>query len=302
MKLKQLSVHAFYLEDQPNIGVIKEGDSAILIDSGANEKTAGKILKALEKEGLYPLAIVNTHSHADHCGGNAFLRERTGALVYAPRTEASIIQSPFLELFYLFSGAHPLAELKEEMAPASEVDYIIADEEASLTIDSLPLNIVRLPGHSPNQIGIEVDQVLFSADALFSPELLAYYRIPFHADIFRQKETLARLARAPYGVYVPAHSPPGRDLAAAARLNLEVIEGVEQFLLKSLLRRKTTEEVMKELCSQYRIEIHRVLNSYLMYTVTHAFLSSLREQGAVDVEIKDNLPCWGRVSLPGERR
>jgi len=302
MKLRQLSDHVFYLEDQPNIGIVREGGSVILIDTGAGSGTAARILKILDREGLYPLAVLNTHSHADHCGGNRFIRERTGALVYAPRTEASIIQSPYLEPFYLFSGAHPIEELQADMAEASEVDYVIADDEISLTVDSLPLNIVRLPGHSPNQIGIEVDGILFSADAIFSPELLDYYRIPFHADMARQKETLRRLARAPYPVYVPAHSPPGRDLAAAARANLDVIEGVEQFLLKTLLRRKTTEEIMKELCLQYRIQINRVHNSYLMYTVTHAFLGSLKEQGAIEVEVKDNLPCWGKTTLPGDRR
>ena len=297
MKLKQLSRHAFYLEGQPNIGIIKEGDSAILIDSGANENTAVRILKTLEKEGLFPLAILNTHSHADHCGGNRCIKERTGALVYAPRTEASIIQSPFLEPLYLFSGANPLEELQAGTAEASEVDYVISDSETSLVIDTLPLNIVRLPGHSPNQVGIEVDNILFSADALFSADLLDYYKIPFHSDMLRQKQTLNRLALAPYEVYVPAHSPPGKDLAAAARYNLEVIEGVEQFLLRTLVRRKTTEEVMKELCLQYRIQVNKVLNSYLIYTVTQAFLGSLREQGAIDVEVRDNLPCWEKTAL-----
>ncbi len=296
MKFKQLSRHVYYVEDQPNIGIIKEGDSAILIDSGAHENTAAKILKILEKEGLYPLAIINTHSHADHCGGNHFFRERTGALIYAPRIEASIIQSPFLEPYYLFSGANPIMELKVDMAQESQVDFVISDEEKSLTIDTLELNIVRLPGHSPNQIGIEADNILFCADVIFSEDLLDYYKIPFHADIVRQKKTLAELQRGTYSYYVPAHAPPITEIAALAAYNRGIIENVEQFLLRSLQRRKTTEEVMQELCTHFKIEVHKVQGSYLMHTVTNAFLSSLREQGTINVSVRDNLPCWEKIT------
>ncbi len=294
MKLKQLTEHVFYVQDQPNIGIIKEGDTAIFIDSGANENSAAKVVKLLELEGLYPLAVINTHSHADHCGGNHFLQEKTGALIYAPETEAAIIQSPFLEPYYLYSGANPIAELKADMAKGSRVDHIIASEERFLQFDSTPLNIVKLPGHSPNQIGIEADQVLFCADAIFSEELLQYYKIPFHADILRQKSTLAWLAISDYSYYVPAHSPPLTEITALARHNLEIIEGVEQFILRSLQRRKTTEEVLKELCAHYKIAVQTVQSSYLMHTVTNAFLSSLKEQGSIYVAVKDNLPCWGK--------
>lgn len=294
MKLKQLTEHVFYIQDQPNIGIVKEGDTAIFIDSGANDNTAAKIVKILEKEGLYPLAVINTHSHADHCGGNHFLQEKTGALIYAPETEAAVIQAPFLEPYYLFSGANPISELKVDMAKGSRVDHVIGSNENVLQFDTLGLNIIKLPGHSPNQIGIEVDQVLFCGDAIFSEELLDYYKIPFHADIGQQKTTLAWLEASNYSHYVPAHSPPCTEMALLARYNLEVIESIEGYILRTLQRRKTTEEVMKDLCSHYKIEISKVQASYLMHTVTNAFLSSLKEQGDLYADVKDNLPCWGR--------
>jgi hypothetical protein len=85
-----------------------------------------------------------------------------------------------------------------------------------------------------------------------------------------------------------------REIAPLANYNREIIEGVEQFILRNLQRKKTPEEVMQELCTHYKITIQTVQASYLMHTVTNAFLSSLKEQGSLYVEVKDNLPCWGK--------
>ena len=292
MKLRELSRHVFFLEDQPNIGLIREGDAAILVDSGAHEKTAAALLKILEREGLYPLAIINTHGHADHCGGNHHIKSETGALIHAPQIEASFIQSPLLEPLGLFSGANPPHELKTDLVKGSPVDHVIGDGEKSLAFETLELNIIRLPGHSPNQVGLALEDILFCGDAIFSEELLDYYKIPYHTDIVRQKETLALLRDSRYNLYVPAHSPPFKDAAGLARYNLDIIEGVERFLLRSLQRPRTAEEVMQELCARYGIEISKIKNGYLMHTITQAFLSSLREQGALTVGIRNNLPCW----------
>lgn len=76
---------------------------------------------------MFPKAIVNTHSHADHCGGNRYIKERTGATIYASEIESAIIQYPLLEPLYLFSGASPLRDLRNKflMAQSSSVDHVI---------------------------------------------------------------------------------------------------------------------------------------------------------------------------------
>jgi glyoxylase-like metal-dependent hydrolase (beta-lactamase superfamily II) len=66
--LKQISDDVFYITGIVNIGVVKDGKTAILIDTGLDDDTARKILNVLKKHDLRPKAIINTHSHADHCG------------------------------------------------------------------------------------------------------------------------------------------------------------------------------------------------------------------------------------------
>jgi glyoxylase-like metal-dependent hydrolase (beta-lactamase superfamily II) len=49
-----------------------EGNEAILIDSGLDKDSGKKILKLLESRGFSLKFIINTHSNADHTGGNRF--------------------------------------------------------------------------------------------------------------------------------------------------------------------------------------------------------------------------------------
>jgi len=128
MELKKITELVYYIPNPANIGVVKDGEkSVILIDTGLDDDTGKKVLRLLEENGLFPKAIVNTHSHADHCGGNRYIKERTGATIYASEIESAIIQYPLLEPLYLFSGASPLRDLRNKflMAQSSSVDHVI---------------------------------------------------------------------------------------------------------------------------------------------------------------------------------
>jgi len=208
VELKQITEDVYYIPNPTNIGVIRDGETAILIDSGLDDDTGKRILRTLEKYGLSLEAIINTHFHADHCGGNAYLKEKTGAKIYAPEIESAIIQYPYLEPFCLFSGANPIKDLKNKflMAKPSQVDYVIKNNEDKLSFDEIEVGIVRLPGHSPNQIGIEIEDILFCADSVFSEDILRKYKIPFCVDIDKQKKTLNFLKNIKYRFYVPSYA------------------------------------------------------------------------------------------------
>jgi len=296
--MKKISERVYYIPNPANIGVVKDGEkSAILIDSGLDDDTGKKVLKLLEENGLVPKAIINTHSHADHCGGNKYIKEKTGAMIYAPEVESAIIQYPSLEPLYLFSGASPLKDLQNKflMAHPSNVDYVIKKDERKLKFDEIELGIVPLPGHSPNQIGVEADEVLFCADSLFSEEVIKRHKIPFYADVDKARETLRFLRNSRYKFYVPSHAEPRESLTELVDANLEAIDRVEKYLLDDFHGRRTTEQVLKDVCNHYQISIKGTQQYYLMNTVIMAYLSSLHGRGKLKAEVSDNALFWDKV-------
>lgn len=298
MEMKKISERVYYIPNPANIGIVKDGEkSAILIDSGLDDDTGKKVLRLLEENGLFPKAIINTHSHADHCGGNKYIKEKTGAMIYAPEVESAIIQFPSLEPLYLFSGASPLKDLQNKflMAQPSDVDYVIKRDERRLKFDEIEIGIIPLPGHAPNQIGVEADEVLFCADSLFSEDVLRRHKIPFYADIDRTRETLRFLRDSQYKFYVPSHAEPRESLTELVDANLEAIDGIEKYLLDGFHGRRTTEQVLKDMCDHYQINMRGTQQYYLMNTVAMAYLSSLQNRGKLKVEVRDNSLFWEKL-------
>ncbi len=64
-----------------------------------------RLLSGAEALGGELVAIVNSHAHADHFGGNALLLKRTATRVHAPAQEEAILRYLDLEPFCLFGAA-----------------------------------------------------------------------------------------------------------------------------------------------------------------------------------------------------
>ena len=91
-ELIQISDRSYYIQSPAKIGLVKLDDTNVcLIDSG-NDKDAGrKVRQLLNASGWNLTAIYNTHSNADHIGGNKYLQGQTGCKIYAPGIELSLI-------------------------------------------------------------------------------------------------------------------------------------------------------------------------------------------------------------------
>jgi len=297
MELKQITDTVYYISNPTNVGVIKDGKTVILIDSGIDDDVGRRILRILDSEGMYPKAIINTHSHADHCSANAYIKEKTGAIIYASEIEAEIIQHPYLEPFLLFSGANPIEDLRNKflMAKPSPVDHIIKNDEKKLIFDEIELDIIPLPGHSPNQIGIKIDGILFCADSVFSKDVLNRHKIPYCADMDKQRETLNLLRDSNYKFYVPSHAEPTNSIADVVNANLETANSIERYILEALSNRKTTEQVLKAVCDRYSLEVKTAQQYYLINTGIMAHLSSLHKRGVLKLDIRENALCWQKT-------
>ncbi|MBD3206776.1 MBL fold metallo-hydrolase [Candidatus Bathyarchaeota archaeon] len=295
MEIEYVKEDIGFIQDAVNIGVIKNGSEAILVDSGLDKDTARDIRKTVEEEGLSIAAIINTHSHADHFGGNDYFVRNLGAKIYAPEIESGIIQYPILEPVYLFNGANPINNLRNKfvLAKPSPVDYVI--HPGKLEINGIKIDIIPLPGHSFNQMGVLFQDVLFCADSLFSERVINKYRIPVLHDTGSQLKTLNKLEHMTHSFYVPSHTKPTNDLSRLISVNRGVVEQIIDDIRVLLVDPLSTEEVNMALCNRYDLELPSVQQFYLIQMTLMAYLGYLKEKREIGVEVKGNRLRWNLI-------
>ncbi len=297
MELREITENVWYIPNVVNLGIIRDTDaSVILIDTGIDSGVGKKIKKLLDQENLHLKYIINTHSHADHCGGNKYLQESTGAQIFAPEVEEAIIQHPYMEPWYLFSGAAPIKDLQNKflMAKSSSVDQVIKNKDKTLQFEEAELNILSLPGHALNQIGIEYKSVCFCADSIFSEEVLAKHKVPFFIDIEKSLETLNYLLSTNFSFYVPAHATPSSKISNVIQENIKCLKTVENLIYETLTKPKTTEQLLRDVANHFGILLTRVNQYFLLKTPIQAYLSYLRNQNKIDINLSSNELLWYR--------
>jgi len=292
MELVTVTDYVAYIPGAVNIGVLRNGERCALIDTGLDKDSGRGIRKVLEAEGLRLEAIVNTHSHADHFGGNDYLARNLKAEVYAPSIESGIISNPILEPIYLFHGATPIRNLRNKfvLAKPSPVDHVI--EPGRLEVIGLEIEIISLPGHCFNQVGVLVDNVLFCADTVFSERVIDKYRIPVVQDVGSHLETLDRLNGMDHDLFVPAHTKPVEDIKGLVAKNVATTQGIIDDIKQLLDEPKTTERVMSELCTGYGLDLSVVQQYYLIHMTIMAYLGYLYDEKQIDIEMEGNLLRW----------
>ncbi len=262
-----------------NTGVIKTGGGgAILIDSGLEKRRAKKIMNDLRREGFYPLALINTHGHADHCGGNNYLQQKTGLKVYASAREAVFIENPWLEPFYLYSGAAPLPELENKFLQAKEsrVDRTVeVNEIKEVEIEGVELEFVALTGHSPGHIGVHCRGIIFSGDSFFSERVVNKHPLPFLTDVEEFLESLSYLREEDFEHYLPAHGNHAQNVSSVIERNRTAVENIIDFVLERAENNPTTAQILEQIFHRNSAGVDEVQSYYLNRTALLAFLKHL---------------------------
>jgi hydroxyacylglutathione hydrolase len=180
-----IETNAFLVSDE-------ESREAIVIDAPMD--VAQRIDRAAKTAGLRITLIVITHTHWDHIGDAAEIKELTGAPLAAHELAVDALAHP----------GSATAELPFTIAPVTP-DRLLADGD-EVTLGTHVFKVLHLPGHEPAHIALfgEADRIFLGGDVLF-PNGHGRVDIP-GADQEAMNRSLARLVDLPPDTVVyPGH-------------------------------------------------------------------------------------------------
>lgn len=290
-ELIQVSGSSYYVQSPAKIGLVRLNDTEVcLIDSGSDKDAGRKARQLMEKNGWHLTAIYNTHSHADHIGGNRYLQSQTGCRLYAPGAECAVTRHTVLEPSMLYGGCPP-KELRHKFLMAQESDA------AYLTADVLPegFQLLPLPGHCMDMVGFRTpDDVVYLADCVSSRETLEKYRIGYIYDVGAYLATLETVKTMTAKAFVPAHAEVTEDIAPLAQYNMDTVQEVGDAITALCAAPQTFEELLKALFDRYGMVM--TFEQYALVGATvRSYLTWLKETGRVTAEFADNRMLWRRV-------
>ncbi len=287
-ELIPLAEHSYYINAPAKIGLVKTGESEVcLIDSGNDKDAAKKVLKILNANGWHLSKIFNTHFHADHIGGNAYLQAQTGCDIYAPAMEVGFIQNPVLEPALLYGGYPPKAlRHKFLMAQPSEVQPL------SPAVLPEGWEIIDLPGHSLGMVGYQTpDDVIFLADSLASEQTLNKYGVTVLYDPPAYLQTLETIQTMSAKMFVPSHADPTENIAPLAQLNIEKTRNIIDFLLLLCQNPLPFEAILAQIFEHFALSM-TVEQYVLVGSTIRSYLAHLTDSGRLTTAIANNQLLW----------
>ena len=164
----------------------KEG---FLIDPGVFDED---IKKEIETLGIKIKAIINTHGHADHIGGN----KKFGYPVLIHKNDSSFLGNPAKNLS-LFTGTFSISPRAHSFLVDGEV----------IKAGEIEFKVIHTPGHTSGGISLKLEDKVFTGDTLFR-ENVGRTDLPGGSQEDLLRSIRERLLRLPDDTKVfPGHGP-----------------------------------------------------------------------------------------------
>lgn len=190
-KIQLTTIVSVPFEENAYIARLEGREDCLVIDPGLEPE---KIIAVLEQEGLTVSAILNTHGHSDHIGGNAALKERwPDCPIVIGTADAPKLIDPNQNLSSMF-GAHLVS-------PPADVTVEDGDTYSAAGFD---LRVLGIPGHSAGHVVFFYETndppLAFVGDVIFSGSV---GRTDFPDGDFQQLQT---------GIHTKLFTLPGKTL------------------------------------------------------------------------------------------
>ncbi|MEN6457437.1 MAG: MBL fold metallo-hydrolase [Thermoguttaceae bacterium] len=157
--LQIITVLSHPLEQNTYIAWLPGNSECVVIDPGLQPE---KIVQHLEQRRLTPAAVLNTHGHVDHIGGNAALKTRW----------------PECQIVIGAAEAAKLTDARQNLSIAMGLSVISPPADVSVNdgerykAAGIDFQVLALPGHSPGHVVYRWDDqqssVVFVGDVIFA--------------------------------------------------------------------------------------------------------------------------------------
>lgn len=149
------TIPAGYLETNCYVVWDRQTKETIIIDPGG---TSEAIIGFIAESGLKPVAIVDTHGHADHIGANGILRDEYGCHLLIHEADARYLTDADFNLSGMIGITGPISPPPDRTL--SDGDIVVVGATA--------FTVIHTPGHTPGGISLYAGSTLFCGDALFA--------------------------------------------------------------------------------------------------------------------------------------
>jgi glyoxylase-like metal-dependent hydrolase (beta-lactamase superfamily II) len=187
-------------------------DKNAIIDTGSG--LGGWLIRTVKHE-IHPdkvSIVINTHGHADHCGGNGLFKNA--------EVMAHVLETREMQCGNLYGTAGLLGGVE----PCKiHVDRKLRDGD-TIELGSLILRVLHTPGHTPGSICLfeEKRGILFSGDTLFSGG--GFGRVDLGGKPGEMLHSLRRLSGLDFTRLLPGHGGIGKKGREEAKMALRYAE------------------------------------------------------------------------------
>lgn len=282
-----------------NVYLVKGADYAVWIDSGVKSMFS-LLVETMQRAGVadHDLRfILHTHSHHDHIGCNAQLKDKTGCLIAAHPYYARW-HADFEFHYHDFARSFPLlmpdtpalrAEVLDPLDAARPLDLFV-DEGVQFNLGGgVNLRAYSLPGHLMAELGWfeESTRTLILGDAITILEAPVFHS---HLTVQGYRSSLDKITRllgelnvqlVVFAHFLPMRPPEVKKLVGEAHAYIDAVEATMIRILASQPS-VTLEQLWRGTCARMeRVQEFRSLN------MINAHVRDLLERGLIREVDKD---------------
>lgn len=294
INLIQAKGNSFYCDSIFSIGVYIKENRAVLIDSGISRDIAKEIDKCLIQANVQVGALINTHCHGDHCGGNAFFQQKYPHIkIYCTETERSFIEDPLMAPICCCGGAAAFEELKKckpftPQQPSKVTDIIAPYEDQKIVLCGETFEIITLPGHTRGMIAVKTpDNVLYCGDAIFGEDTFKKYPILYYTFIGDTLNSFKKLRSLipTVDLSILYHGGVITDLASLIDDHERRIHETKKMIFSMLKERPLS---LEEITARI-MHTHKIPDDLISYALTkvpmQAYIAELEKEKLVEIRV-----------------